>query len=78
MNYILIHQPTLDYCRGWLAFGNGNVPLYLIKVFVPSLVSLGLAVVIYQVFSLPILRWGRNKTRQTAPRPAQASTTSAV
>lgn len=66
--WFLIHQPMQSYFRAWMGSSAGNPLLYLVKVGVPSLTALALAVALYQALSLPILRWGRERSRAAASR----------
>src|SRR5206468_3287304 len=59
--WFLIHQPVQVQFREFLGSSVGSIPRYLFTVFTPSLLSLGLAILIYHKFSLPILRWGRRR-----------------
>jgi peptidoglycan/LPS O-acetylase OafA/YrhL len=67
--WFLIHQPAQVEFRQWFGSSQGNILLYMVKVLVPSLGALIVSVVIYQVLSLPLLRWGRKKKSLGAPKP---------
>ncbi|MDB6109911.1 MAG: hypothetical protein JWR69_1661 [Pedosphaera sp.] len=61
--WFLIHQLAQNYFREWLVSANGNIFRYSFMVGLPTLLSLGVAIVVYHGFSLPIMRWGRNRLK---------------
>jgi peptidoglycan/LPS O-acetylase OafA/YrhL len=71
--WFLLHQPIQNQFGSWVGGANGSPLIYIVKFVVPTVFSLILSVAIYQVFSLPILRWGRNKTRASARKVEQGA-----
>lgn len=67
--WFLIHQPAEQLCRFWTTGSHGSFIRYIWIVTIPPLVSLGLAVLIYHKFSLPIMRWGRAKLKKEPGTP---------
>jgi peptidoglycan/LPS O-acetylase OafA/YrhL len=67
--WFLLHQPAQFQFREWLVSSHGNFGRYLFTVVTPSLVTLALAAFIYRSFSLPILRWGREKVSSDPLKP---------
>ena len=59
--WFLFHQPAVVQFREWMVSSHGNLFRYLITVGTPLVCTLGLAILVYHNFSLPILRWGRDK-----------------
>lgn len=72
--WFLTHQPAQNLVRTWMGSAQGSLGRYLFTIGAPSLLTLGLAVLLYQSFSLPILKWGRGlvgkKDGKTSPKPA--------
>jgi peptidoglycan/LPS O-acetylase OafA/YrhL len=65
--WYLFHQPVFQWTRR--AFGGasgGSVVNYMLIVGISAGVSLSLAALTYRYFSLPILRWGRNRAKAAA------------
>jgi peptidoglycan/LPS O-acetylase OafA/YrhL len=77
--WFLIHQPMMSYAR-WLVSAQGKIWNYALILAVPWVISFGLAVLIYFGFSLPIMRWGRNRlaARRKASTAPQAPVTDGV
>lgn len=64
--WYLLHHPIFYWIRG--AFGGasgGDLKKYLLIVSLSAGASLFLAALIYRHFSLPILRWGRNRAKKS-------------
>lgn len=62
--WYLLHQPIFRWTRQALGGATGgNTIKYLVIVGGSSLMSLFLAAIMYRYFSMPILRWGRNRFR---------------
>ena len=59
--WYLLHQPMIFWSRDFFGSAHGSVWKYSLIIGVPLSVSLGLAALIYQFFSLPILKYGRAK-----------------
>jgi peptidoglycan/LPS O-acetylase OafA/YrhL len=59
--WFLIHQPAQHFFRMWTTGSHGSFIRYVFIVTLPPLFSLGLAVLLYHTFSLPIMKWGRSK-----------------
>jgi len=71
--WFLLHQPVQWQFRLWMGGSHGSMLRYLCVTGVPILLTLGASILIYQGFSLPIMRWGRKKLAARAaqvPRPA--------
>lgn len=73
--WFLLHFLILDRFRAWMggvSYSTKNMGHYLFVALVPMLFSLLLASLIYHCFSMPIIRWGRNrlaaKSNATPPR----------
>jgi peptidoglycan/LPS O-acetylase OafA/YrhL len=61
--WFLFHQPALIQFREWMVSSHGNLIRYSMTVGTPLVFTLGLAILVYHNFSLPILRWGRDRLR---------------
>ena len=62
--WYLFHQPVFQWVR--CSFGGasgGNLLTYILIVGISAGISLALAALTYRCFSLPILRWGRNRAK---------------
>lgn len=60
--WYLFHQPVFKWTRQ--AFGGasgGDISRYALIVLISAIGSLVLSALVYRFFSLPILRWGRDK-----------------
>jgi peptidoglycan/LPS O-acetylase OafA/YrhL len=72
--WFLIHQAAQSWFREWMVSSAGNIFRYSFMVGLPTLLSLGVAILVYHSFSLPIMRWGRHRlkphqTRNPEPVP---------
>ena len=61
--WFLIHQPLQREFREWMSSAHGSPLRFLMIIAMPTLAALGLAILIYYNFSLPLLRWGRNRVK---------------
>jgi peptidoglycan/LPS O-acetylase OafA/YrhL len=59
--WYLVHQALFVWIRAAIGHANGNVAIYLLIVGGSFLTSLLLAALVYKYFSLPILKYGRNR-----------------
>lgn len=59
--WYLFHQPMIYWCRGLLFPAGGNVGKYAVNLAVPALASVIFAALVYRLYSLPLLRFGRNQ-----------------
>ncbi len=59
--WYLFHQPMVFWSRDYFGPANGNVAHYLLNLCVPLAASVALAAVVYRLFSLPLLKYGRAK-----------------
>ena len=59
--WFLLHQPAQFQFHEWFGRSGGSLPRYLCTVLVPSLLTLALAALIYNKFSLPLIRAGRRR-----------------
>ncbi|MDB6018677.1 MAG: putative integral rane acyltransferase [Pedosphaera sp.] len=62
--WFLIHQLAQGYFRTWMVSSHGSFFRYCFTVATPTLLSLAVATGVYYKFSLPIMRWGRNRFKQ--------------
>ena len=62
--WYLFHQPIFRWTRQLFGGASGgSLSKYLLIVGVSIIASLAIAAITYRFFSLPILRWGRNRAR---------------
>jgi peptidoglycan/LPS O-acetylase OafA/YrhL len=59
--WYLLHQAIFVWIRGAIGHANGSASLYLLIVGGSFVTSLFLAALLYKYFSLPILKYGRNR-----------------
>ena len=59
--WFLIHQPMFIWARDIAGSTGGKLGLYLLTVGVPVILTFLFAIAVYHYFSLPIMRWGRNR-----------------
>jgi peptidoglycan/LPS O-acetylase OafA/YrhL len=64
--WYLFHQPLALWTRSTFGPASGNPVKYVLIVACPLLVSLLIAAIAYRLFSLPILRRGRERNRAEA------------
>ena len=60
--WYLFHQPVILWARNSFGPANGNIWKYLLIVGGSFLFSLFFSALVYRYFSLPILKYGRNRT----------------
>jgi len=58
--WYLFHRPFIVWARGFFRPANGAFFKFVVIVGVPFLISLILAALVYRLFSLPILKYGRS------------------
>ena len=63
--WYLFHQPIIYWARTLFGPAQGNVAKYLLIIGLPVLVSVTFSALVYRLFSLPILKFGR-QTRVAA------------
>lgn len=62
--WYLLHQPLMTWWRAYFGMhANGSVYKYAFITGAPLVLGLLLSVAVYWFFSLPVLRYGRNKNR---------------
>ena len=64
--WFLLHFLILCRYRDWLGgipYSTKNLENYFLTALIPMIISLLLSMVIYHYFSMPIIRWGRNRIR---------------
>jgi peptidoglycan/LPS O-acetylase OafA/YrhL len=61
--WYLFHQPLAIWSRSYFGPASGNVVKYAVVVGLPLIVGLVVSAIVYRVFSLPLLRYGRDKNR---------------
>jgi peptidoglycan/LPS O-acetylase OafA/YrhL len=66
--WFLIHQPMLFGFRRWFGSAQGSFSRYFAITLTPLAITFVAAVLIYHNFSLPILRWARERARATGER----------
>jgi peptidoglycan/LPS O-acetylase OafA/YrhL len=71
--WYLFHLPISNGIRVLVGHTHDHALLYLAKTAFPMALTLALAAVIYRVFSLPILEWGRAQTRDRRQLAAAAA-----
>jgi peptidoglycan/LPS O-acetylase OafA/YrhL len=59
--WYLFHQPLMLWARQWFGPAQGNLIKYLFILLVPLMLGLIVAALVYRFFSLPLLRYGRNR-----------------
>ena len=57
--WYLFHQPMITWSRAFFGPAGGQVGKYLIVLGVPLVVSVVFSALVYRLFSLPVLRYGR-------------------
>jgi peptidoglycan/LPS O-acetylase OafA/YrhL len=70
--WFLIHQPLLMPFRIWFGGAHQSMLLYAFVTVTPLAITFALAVLIYHNFSLPILRWARDRARGAVKPGAMA------
>lgn len=65
--WFLLHMPPNQFMYEYLGKARGSILLYAGKTFVPALLTLVLAVVVYRFFSYPILRWFNPRRESVVP-----------
>ena len=66
--WYLFHQPVILWARSSFGPANGIMWKYLLILGGPFLFSLVFSALVYRYFSLPILKYGRNRTSLNSPR----------
>jgi len=66
--WYLFHQPFITWARSVFGPSGGNILKYGIINFVPFVVGLFLAAIVYRWFSLPLLRYGRSRNESGKAR----------
>lgn len=61
--WYLLHQPLLMWSRQYWGQANGNVLKYATIIGLPFIVGLLFAASVYRFYSLPLLRFGREKNK---------------
>jgi peptidoglycan/LPS O-acetylase OafA/YrhL len=64
--WFLLHFLILDRYRAWLGgipYATKNLGHYFFTALIPMMASLLLAMVVYHYFSMPIIKWGRNRLK---------------
>lgn len=61
--WYLFHQPLATWSRDYFGSAGGNPLKYVMIVGLPLVMGLALAAVVYRYFSLPILRFGRERNK---------------
>ena len=62
--WYLFHQPLINWSRQLLGPAGGNLFKYGLIIGLPFIASLVFSALVYRVFSLPILKYGRAKNRR--------------
>jgi peptidoglycan/LPS O-acetylase OafA/YrhL len=70
--WFLLHQPAQVFFHSLVGSTQGSFSFYLFTVLTPSVLTFLLAGVIYFSFSLPIMRWGRNRLSAARNRSRQS------
>jgi peptidoglycan/LPS O-acetylase OafA/YrhL len=61
--WYLLHQPFVLWSRAYFGPAGGNIIKFLLIIGVPFIITLVAAALLYRFFSLPLLRYGRDKNR---------------
>jgi len=62
--WYLFHQPLIEWTRQLLGPAGGNIFKYSLIIGIPLVVSATFSAVVYRMYSLPILKFGRSKNRR--------------